>query len=78
MPDYSKSLETIEKKIIELLAAENHEMYLLSLIKKAQEAGISESKTTLRDAIMIALGKEKTTVETRPPKQLVVRLSDKK
>ena len=79
MPDYMKTLENIGDKIVELLlTVENHEMYLLALIDRAKEAGIGESKATLRDAIMAAAGKKKLKIEERPPKQLMVGLPDRR
>ena len=79
MSDYMKRLERVEGKIVELLlAVENHEMNLLALINKANQAGISESKAALRDAIMAAASKKKLKVEERPPKQLIVRLPDRR
>jgi hypothetical protein len=79
MPDYLKDLESIERKILDVLAAaENQEMYLLALVAKLHATGASKSKATLRDAIMAAAGGKKVQIERREPKQLVVRASKKK
>lgn len=79
MSDYMKTLEDIGDKIVELLlTVENHEMYLLALIDRAKAAGIGETKAALRDAIMAAAGKKKLKVEERPPRQLMVRLLDRR
>jgi len=78
MSDYIKDLEKFETKIIELLTNQTQEMNLTALIKKAKETGISKSSATLRDAIMSAGAKKKLRIEAVKPKQLFVRLPERR
>lgn len=79
MPNYIEILDEIEDKLITIL--ENHKnepMNIGELIQKAKKANISKSTTILRDAIMSGGGKGKVKIELIKPKQLLIRVAERK
>ena len=72
MTDYIKELNEIENKLVKFLEDKQTQMNIGELLKEAKKAGINNSITTLRDAVMSAGGKKKLKIESMKPKQLLI------